>query len=62
MCAKLLDALVKKFEEQGDQANRNVYSQMHNECLKNGKITQNDESFTGRFLESQRSDRSTTSG
>jgi hypothetical protein len=38
--AKLLDALVKKFEEQGDQANQNIYRTMREEFLKNGVISQ----------------------
>lgn len=38
--AKLLDALVKKFEEQGDQANLNSYRQMRDEFLQKGIISQ----------------------
>jgi von Willebrand factor type A domain len=38
--AKLLEALVKKFEEQGDQANLNNYRQMQSDFLKSGVITQ----------------------
>ncbi len=38
--AKLLDALVKKFEEQGDQANLNNYRQMRDDFLQKGVITQ----------------------
>ena len=38
--AKLLDALVKKFEEQGDQANHNIYRQMRDDYVRQGTITQ----------------------
>ena len=38
--AKLLDALVKKFEERGDAANLNLYRQMQTEYAQNGVITQ----------------------
>ncbi|MCX7408971.1 MAG: VWA domain-containing protein [Planctomycetales bacterium] len=38
--AKLLDALVKKFEEQGDQANLNIYRQMRDDYVRQGTITQ----------------------
>ena len=38
--ARLLDALVKKFEEQGDQANLNSYRQMRDEFLQRGVISQ----------------------
>ena len=38
--AKLLEALVKKFEEQGDQANLNTYREMQSLFQKNGIITQ----------------------
>lgn len=38
--ARLLDALVKKFEEQGDQANLNSYRQMRDEFLQKGVISQ----------------------
>ncbi|HEY0981906.1 VWA domain-containing protein [Schlesneria sp.] len=38
--AKLLEALIKKFEEQGDQANLNMYRQMQSEFQTKGLITQ----------------------
>jgi hypothetical protein len=38
--ARLLDALVKKFEEQKDQQNLNLYQQMKDEYSRNGIITQ----------------------
>lgn len=38
--AKLLEALVKKFEEQGDQANLNTYREMQSLFQRNGIITQ----------------------
>jgi hypothetical protein len=38
--AKLLDALVKKFEEQGDQANQNIYREMREQFIKKGVISQ----------------------
>ena len=38
--ARLLDALVKKFDEQGDQANLNLYRQMRDDYSSRGVITQ----------------------
>ena len=38
--ARLLEALVRKFEEQGDQANLNLYRQIRDDYLSQGKITQ----------------------
>lgn len=38
--ARLLDSLVKKFEEQGDQASLNSYRQMRDDYARNGVITQ----------------------